>query len=150
MTETLIYGFLFVLGFCLIIFRPIERSIGVSPYWEIGFGSLLVIFFAIFITSSFILEPMFEEDLAKKPCGGSSPQGNCYSLEHSLCETAWQGAESQCKAEMDLILKARPSALIGPTMNRCRAKRMDQALRFNRINTHTSYCKAYFEYIDRK
>src|SRR5437868_10835886 len=131
MTEMMIYGLLFVLGLGLIIFRPLEKATGVSPYWEIGLGSLFVVFFAIFLTSSFVMEPMLEEDLAKKPCGSSSPQRNCYSLEQALCETAWQGAESQCKVEMSQSLKDRPSPPIGPTLNRCRAKRMDQALRYN-------------------
>ncbi|MGZ3745204.1 MAG: hypothetical protein ACXWRE_12810 [Pseudobdellovibrionaceae bacterium] len=150
MSEILIYGILFILGLGLIIFHPIEKATGISPNWEIGFGSLLVVFFAIFVTSSFILEPMLEEDLGKKPCGMNSPQGQCYKLESSLCETAWGDAEKQCKTEMDIVLKSRPSALIGPALNRCRAQRMDQALRYNRVNTQTAYCKAYFEYIDRK
>jgi hypothetical protein len=150
MTEISIYGLLFILGLGIIIFRPLEKSTGISPYWEIGFGSLLVVFFAIAVTSSFVMEPRLEEALAKKPCGASSPQGNCYSLERGLCEAAWQGAESQCKAEMALILKERPSAIIGPAQNRCRAKYMDQALRYNRIKTDSAFCKAYFELIDRK
>ncbi len=150
MIEIIIYGLLFILGLGLISFRPIEKTTGISPYWEIGFGSLLVVFFAITVTSNFVMEPMNEEELAKKPCGASSPQGSCYSIEYSLCEIAWQRAESHCKSEMAQVMRDRPSALIGPTLSRCRAKQMDQALRYNRTNTDSAYCKSYFEHIDKR
>lgn len=150
MTLTIIYGVLFLVGLWFIAFRPLAKAFRIEPYWEIGAGALLIVAFAIHLTSIFVMEPAMEEELAKRPCGSSSPQGRCYTLEKTLCETAWQGAEAQCKNELAGIIKERPSALIGPALNRCRARKMDQVLKFNRTNTDTAYCKAYFEVIEGK
>lgn len=150
MTAIYLYAILFVVGLGLIIFRPLARALRISPYWEIGAGVFLAILFAIQLISVFVVVPAMEQEVAKKPCGEDSPQGQCYHLQKSLCDTAWQRAESQCKAELAGILKERPSALIGPQLNRCRARKMDQVLKYNRANTDTAYCKAYFEYIEGK
>ena len=150
MIMTVIYGILFVLGLGLIFLRPISKAFGIQPYWEVGAGALFFILFVIHLTSIFVMEPAMEEELAKRPCGPESPQGRCYSLEKSLCESAWQGAESQCKSDLAQFIKERPSGLIGPALNRCRARRMDQVLKFNRANADTPYCRAYFEIIEER
>lgn len=150
MTLTVLSVVLCVLGLVLIAFRPLERVLGIPPYWEIGAGALFIILFAFQMTSFFVMESAMEEELAKRPCGPESPQGRCYSLEKSLCETAWQGAEAQCKNELASYVKQNPSGLIGPAMNRCRARKMDQVLRYNRTNTETEYCKAYFGVVEGK
>lgn len=150
MSTLIFYGVLFVLALGLLFFRPFSRFFGVQPYWDFGGGALLTILFVIQMTTFFVMEPAMEEELAKRPCGNDSPQGRCYSLEKSLCESAWQGAEQQCKAELAQFVKDRPSGLVGPALNRCRARRMDQVLKFNRINTETAYCQAYFEAIEER
>lgn len=150
MIEIWVYGLLLVLGIGLIVFKPLSKAFKFSEYWEVGGGVLLILAFVFEMTSLFVLEPMIEHDLALKPCGEASPQGACYNLERALCDTAWATAEAECKEEATRILKQRPSALLGPLMNRCRAQKMDQALRYNRVGTQTPYCKAYFEYIERK
>ncbi|WP_413287742.1 hypothetical protein [Bdellovibrio sp. HCB337] len=148
--TTIIFGILFLLGVGLIIARPLEKATGISMYWEIGAGALLVVMFAIHLSSTYVQPAMMEEEIAKRPCGEDSPQGLCYNLTKSLCETAWASAEARCKAEVSGILKNRPSALVGPIMNRCRAQKMDLELRYNRANTDTGYCKSYFEFIERR
>jgi hypothetical protein len=150
MTMTVFYSILFVLGLVFIFFRPLAKLLGIQPYWEIGAGALFSIAFVFHLTTIFVMEPAMEEELAKKPCGESSPQGRCYTLEKSLCETAWQGAEAQCKTELAQFIKEHPSGLIGPALNRCRARKMDQVLKFNRTNTESDYCRAYFEAIQGK
>lgn len=150
MGMTVFYIVLCVLGLGLAFYRPLSRLLGIQPYWEIGAGSLFTILFVIHLTSIFVMEPAMEEELAKRPCGPDSPQGRCYSLEKSLCESAWQGAESQCKSDLAQFIKERPSGLIGPALNRCRARRMDQVLKFNRTNTDSNYCRAYFEAIEER
>lgn len=150
MTATIIYGLLFVTGLWLIFRRPLAKATGLPPYWEVGIGALLVIAFTIHLTGVLVMEPAMEAELAKRPCGADSPQGHCYSLEQSICESAWHRAEVQCKEELAGVLKDRPSALIGPALNRCRARRMDQVLKYNRAHTDTPYCKAYFAIIEAK
>ena len=150
MTEIILYGILFVLGAGFIAYRPLAKHLGIQPYWEVGAGALLIIMFCIQLTSIFVMKPAMEEELAKKPCGPESPQGRCYSLEKSLCETAWHGAEAQCRNELAGFMKQHPSGLIGPALNRCRARKMDQVLRYNRTNTDSEYCKAYFEVVEGK
>lgn len=147
---TFFFGVLFFIGVGLIVFRPLAKATGVPIYWEIGAGALLVVFFAVHLSSTYVQPAMMEEELAKRPCGEGSPQGLCYNLNQALCETAWASAESRCKVEVSAILKDRPSALVGPVMNRCRAQKMDTELRYNRANTDSAYCKSYFEFIERK
>jgi hypothetical protein len=47
-------------------------------------------------------------------------------------------------------VKDRPSALIGPAMNRCKAKKMDRFLRYNRAQSDSPFCKAYFDFIEAR
>jgi len=150
MSWTLVFGILFLAGVALIVYRPLARATAISIYWEIGLGALCVVAFAIHLSITFVQPAMIEEELAKSPCGESSPQRLCYSLQPSLCQSAWRGAEESCRLEVKAILKERPSALVGPVLNRCRARRMDQALRYNRANTDTAYCKAYFQFIEKR
>jgi len=150
MTEIIFYAVILLAGIFLITYRPMARHLQLPIYWEVGSGALLVIFFMFLVTSTYVTPKITEEDLAKKPCGSESPQGACYSLEHSLCEKAWANAETTCKADLAYITKERPSALIGPALNHCRAKKMDQFLHYNRVNTDSSFCKAYFDFIEAK
>jgi hypothetical protein len=150
MMEILFYILLLAVALGLIVYRPLARWTDISIAWEIGAGALLVILFLIHVTDTFITPTFSEDDLAKKPCGASSPQGACYSLEHELCEKAWDNSDSQCKTEVAAILKDRPSAITGPYLNRCKARKMDQALRYNRTNTASPFCQAYFSFIQAK
>lgn len=150
MTWTLLFALFFLAGVGLILYRPLARATAIPIYWEIGVGALLVVSFAVHLSATYVQPAMMEEELAKRPCGFSSPQGRCYHLQTAVCETAWKGAEEQCRAEIRGLLKERPSALVGPILNRCRAQKMDQVLHYNRANTETDYCKAYFDFIDRR
>lgn len=150
MLEIFFYFLVLLLGAGLIVFKPLSQLTKVSIYWEIGFGALLIIIFLFSITKTYVTPQISDEDLAKKPCGSSSPQGACYSLEKDLCEKAWANAEASCKAEVTQLMKDRPSAIIGPAVNRCRAKKVDQFLRFNRTNTESPFCKSYFEFIEAR
>jgi hypothetical protein len=69
-------------------------------------------------------------------------------LDRAVCESAWHSADQACRDEAAPVLKQRPGALIGPIVNRCKARRMDKVLRFNRIKADTTLCRAYFDYID--
>jgi hypothetical protein len=139
--------FTLILGLLLLIFRPLARAKKISSNWEIAFGALAIIGFFFFIATNYIVPTVIERDLAAQPCGSESPQGACYTLTRSLCEAAWQNADLACKAELSVVQKDRPTALIGPKLNRCKARRMDQTLHFNRINNDSVYCRAYFDYI---
>ncbi|MBC7370213.1 MAG: hypothetical protein H7326_01525 [Bdellovibrionaceae bacterium] len=150
MIETTLFTLLLVIGIVLIVLRPLARLTGIPIYWEIGAGSLLVIFFLFHMTSTYVAPTFSEEDLAKKPCGSASPQGACYTLERSLCEKAWDNADTTCKGEVKELLKDRPSAISGPAVNRCKAKKMDQFLKYNRTNSDDPVCKAYFEFIQSR
>ncbi|MNL32892.1 hypothetical protein D3C87_1547700 [compost metagenome] len=147
MTETIVYLSILAAGILLMIYRPLSRRAGILPYWEIGAGVLAIIFFIIFVYSSYITPQRIEEDLAKAPCGSNTPQGICYSLDRKVCETMWEKAHLECRQEMADVLASRPTGLIGPALNRCKAKKMDKVVHFNRANTESAYCKAYFEYI---
>ncbi|WP_413578152.1 hypothetical protein ACLVWU_06380 [Bdellovibrio sp. HCB290] len=148
--SDLIYVALLIVGILLIYFRPLARASGISIYWEIGTGSLFVVLFAIHMMNTYVVEREIEQGLAKKPCGASSPQGLCYNLTAEVCETAWNSADKICREEAEPTLKERPGALIGPMVNRCKARRMDKVLRYNRIKEDNSLCRAYFKYIDEK
>ncbi|RYZ69732.1 MAG: hypothetical protein EOP09_07195 [Proteobacteria bacterium] len=150
MIETALFALLLLIGIVLIIARPLARLTGIPIYWEIGAGSLLVIAFLFHLTDSYVAPKFSEEDLANKPCGSASPQGACYTLERALCEKAWDNADSTCKAEVKELLRDRPSAMSGPAVNRCKAKKMDQFLRYNRTNSESPVCKAYFEFIEAR
>jgi hypothetical protein len=149
MSEIIFYSVLLVAGLALIFGRPLARSMNLPIYWEVGAGSLLIIAFLFFLTEGYETR-ITEEDLAKRPCGTDSPQGACYSLERGLCEKAWDNADRVCKTEVANVIKDRPSALLGPIMNRCKAKKMDQFLRYNRAKTDSPFCKAYFEFIEAR
>jgi hypothetical protein len=101
-----------------------------------------------FLSTVFITPQMIEEDLAKQPCGSNTPQGYCYHLKRELCEVLWDKAHNECQQEMAEALKSRPTGLVGPAINRCKARHMDKGIRYNRAQTETAYCKAYFEYIE--
>jgi hypothetical protein len=151
MLEFLFYGIVFMIAVGLIAFRPLSRQTGVAVYWEIGTGTLLILFILFSLTSTWVPTPgLNDDDLAKKPCGTESPQGACYSLEKGLCEQAWANADAGCKAEIASLVRERPSALVGPAMNRCKSKKMDQFLHYNRAKTATPFCKAYFEFIEAR
>ena len=150
MIDTLLFALLLAIGFILIAFRPLARMTGLAIYWEIGAGSLLVIAFLFHLTDVYVAPTFSEEDLAKKPCGSASPQGACYTLERSLCEKAWDNADATCRVEVKELLKDRPSAISGPTVNRCKAKKMDHFLRYNRANSDNPLCKAYFDFIQAR
>lgn len=149
MTESIVYLSILTFGILLMIYRPLSKRAGILPYWEIGAGALSIIFFVIFIYSSYITPQRIEEDLAKAPCGSNTPQGICYSLERKVCETMWEKANAECRIEMSDVLASRPTGLIGPALNRCKAKKMDRVVHFNRANTNSAYCKAYFQYIEK-
>jgi hypothetical protein len=148
--SDILYVILFIIGALLIYYRPVKRLLGIPAYWEIGVGSLCVIAFAIHMMMTYVVEKEIEERLAEQPCGSSSPQGACYNLSREVCETAWASGDAICRAEAAPILKERPGALIGPMINRCKARKMDHVLRFNRIKSNTAFCRAYFDYIDDK
>jgi hypothetical protein len=139
--------FSLLLGLLLMIFRPLARARKISENWEVAAGTLAIIGFLIFVTTHYVVPTVIERDLASQPCGAESPQGACYALTRGLCEAAWQNADSACKAELSVVQKDRPTALIGPKLNRCKARRMDQTLHFNRTNEDSVYCRAYFDYI---
>ncbi|QLY25263.1 hypothetical protein [Bdellovibrio sp. KM01] len=147
MTDIL-YVVLLIAGALLIYFRPLAKTLRIPIYWEIGAGSLAIVAFAIHMMVTYVIQAEIEESLAKQPCGSSSPQGQCYNLDRSVCESAWNSVDQGCKDEAAPVLKERPGALIGPIVNRCKARRMDKVLRFNRIKADTALCRAYFEYID--
>jgi hypothetical protein len=147
MTETIVYILILIAGIFLMIYRPLAKRADISPYWEVGIGAATIILFIIFIYSSYITPQRIIEDLAKAPCGSDTPQGYCYSLERKVCETMWEKATEDCKVEMADWLNARPTGLIGPALNRCKAKKMDKVVHFNRLHTDTAYCRAYFEYL---
>lgn len=139
--------FSLLLGLLLLIFRPLARARRISETWEVAAGTLAIIGFLIFVMTQYIVPTVIERDLASQPCGPESPQGACYTLTRGLCEAAWQNADTACKAELSVVQKDRPTALIGPKLNRCKARRMDQTLHFNRTNEDSVYCRAYFDYI---
>ncbi|WP_413558993.1 hypothetical protein [Bdellovibrio sp. HCB209] len=146
----ILYIVLFIIGVLIIYFRPVARLLGVSANWEIGAGSLCIVIFAIHIMNTYVVQREIEEGLSQQPCGTSSPQGICYNLDKEVCLSAWNGADRACREEAEPILKERPGALIGPIVNRCKARRMDKPLRYNRIKEDNPLCKAYFQYIDDK
>lgn len=148
MTETIAFSLIAIAGIFLIVKQPLARKAGISNYWEIGFGSITIISFLIYLMSTFVTPRMIEEDLAKQPCGSDTPQGRCYNLKRDLCETLWEKAHGECQQEMADIFKSRPTGLVGPTLNRCKARHMDKGIRFNRANTDSKYCQTYFHYIE--
>ncbi|WP_413582855.1 hypothetical protein [Bdellovibrio sp. HCB288] len=119
-------------------------------YWDIGAGSLLLVVCLIYVMNTYVVEREIEESVAKQPCGATSPQGVCYNLSREVCETAWNSADQSCREEAAPVLKERPGALIGPMVNRCKARRMDKILRYNRIKEDNPLCRAYFRYVDEK
>ncbi|HWU43269.1 MAG TPA: hypothetical protein VN132_07525 [Bdellovibrio sp.] len=147
--SDLIYAAFFILGALLIYYRPISRSLGIPIYWEVGLGTIAVGAFVLHMTVTYVIQKEVEAELARQPCGPSSPQGACYNLDRSVCESAWANVDRSCRIEAEPILKERPGALMGPTINRCKARKMDQVLRFNRIKSDTAFCRAYFDYIDK-
>lgn len=148
MQETIIFSLIAIAGIFLIVKQPLARKAGISVYWEIGLGAVTIIAFLIFLMSTFVTPRMIEEDLAKQPCGSDTPQGRCYNLKRDLCEVLWEKAHEECQQEMADIFKSRPTGLVGPTLNRCKARHMDKGIRFNRANTDTAYCQTYFDYIE--
>jgi hypothetical protein len=147
--SNIFYTTLLFVGALLIYFRPITRKLGIPAYWEIGLGTVGVVAFVLHMTMTYLVQAEIEDELARKPCGPSSPQGACYNLQRDVCESTWNSFDQTCRADAEPILKARPGALIGPTINRCKARKMDQILRFNRIKSDTAFCRAYFDYIDK-
>jgi hypothetical protein len=140
--SDIIYVVLLIIGALLIYFRPLAKATQISIYWEIGVGSLAI------VMNTYVVQKEVEEGLAKQPCGPSSPQGMCYNLDRDVCEMAWNNVDAGCKAEAEPVLKERPGALIGPIINRCKARRMDKGFRYNRIKANTVVCRAYFNLID--
>jgi hypothetical protein len=150
MLELLVFILSLIAAVLLMTFRPLAKSTGIPIHWEMGLGALVIISFCFYITTKHLAPIMIEKDLAQQPCGSGSPQGACYSLTRAVCEAAWLNAETTCKVEYSEVSKARPTALIGPTLNRCKARRMDQTLHFNRVHENSAYCRAYFDYIEEK
>lgn len=148
MLEGLLFTLLFLLGLVAMFVRPLSRFRKISNAWEVGFGVLAMIVCFFYLTENYFLVSEIEKDLAKRPCGDESPQGACYSLDKQLCEKAWETSEGPCHAEMAPVIRERPGALLGPAINLCKARRMDQVFHFNRANTNTAYCKAYFKYLE--
>lgn len=148
MQETIAFSLIAIAGIFLMIKQPLARKAGISNFWEIGLGAVTIIAFLIFLMSTFVTPRMIEEDLAKQPCGSDTPQGRCYNLKRDLCEVLWTKADGECQQEMADIFKSRPTGLVGPTLNRCKARHMDKGIRFNRANTNTTYCQTYFDYIE--
>jgi hypothetical protein len=147
MFEIVLFAILSIAGVALAVRRPLAKSYKISESWEIGVGAVAVILFCFYLTTQLVMPNLIEQDLAKQPCGVNSPQGACYDLTHSVCEVAWQNAEQTCKVEFSVVQQSRPTALIGPSLNRCKARKMDQTLHFNRKNESSTYCRAYFDYI---
>ncbi len=148
MTEIFIYLAILILGIFLIVKRPLANKTGLSIYWEISLGAVAVLVFSLYIISSYITPPMIEQDLAKQTCGSDTPQGRCYSLERKACETLWEKVAEDCRQQMADLMKARPTGLTGPALNRCKARRLDKIIHFNRAQTDSHYCKEYFKYIE--
>ena len=148
MIETIAFSLIAVAGIFLIVKQPLARQTDISNYWEIGIGAIAIIAFLIYLMSAFVTPNMIEQELAKQPCGSDTPQGRCYNLKRDLCETLWEKATQECQLEMADIFKNRPTGLVGPTLNRCKARHMDKGIRFNRADTESTYCKTYFEYIE--
>lgn len=150
MIETTFVTLLLVAGLFFIVFRPISRLTLGPGYWDVGVGTATVIIFVIYIMSAYVTPAMIEDDLAKEPCGSNTPQGSCYSLDRKLCENIWAKFSAECRNDLADMIKARPTGLMGPALNRCSARKMDKAVHFNRVQGDTAYCKAYFKYIEEK
>lgn len=150
MLTLFMFSVLGIGAFYMIWRQPLSHRFGISMNWEIGLSSLVIIGFCFYLATEYWIPRMIERDLAEQPCGRQSVQATCYNLTHSICELAWHTAETSCKSEFAAISQARPTALIGPGLNRCKARRMDQTLRLNRIHEDSPYCKAYFNYIDER
>lgn len=148
MLETIIYCLILIACLLLMFFKPISKYTLSSRYIDYGIGTVVLIILFIVVIATYVSPAMIEEDLAKEPCGSATPQGVCYSIDHGLCQSLWQKARGDCQIEMSDIIKSRPTGLIGPGLNRCSARKMDKAIRYNRAKTESAYCKAYFKYIE--
>lgn len=150
MADFFVYGLVLATVFVFLLLRPVARLTQGPVFWDIGLGTATVIVFVIYFMSVSVSPAMIEEDLAKEPCGSKTPQGVCYNLGRSLCESLWEKAAGDCRQELADVVKARPTGLIGPALLRCGARKMDKGIRFNRANEQTPYCKAYFSYLEEK
>lgn len=138
------------IGLLFVGFRPLSRFFLTPRYWDISAGAGVLIILIIYLMTAIVTPGMIEEDLAKEPCGSQSPQGACYKLDPNLCRSLWDKSFSECKQELANNFNAHPTALIGPVINRCSARKMDKAVRYNRANSTTGYCQSYFRYIEEQ
>jgi len=150
MIDTVVFGILLAIGLLFMVFRPVSKFLLKPAYWDISAGTITIIVFLIYVMSAYVSPAMIEEDLSREPCGSNTPQGACYNLERNLCENIWQKMTELCKQELADVIKARPTGLIGPALNRCSARKMDKAVRFNRAHADSAYCHAYFKYLEEK
>ncbi len=148
MLENTVLVILLATGCLVIATRPLSRFFKSPLYWDVGLGTGVLIVFIIYLMMAVINPIMTEEDLAKEPCGSQSPQGACYKLESSTCKAIWGKSVNECKQEFANEFKARPTALIGPAINRCAARKMDKSVHYNRVNSATNYCKSFFKYLE--
>lgn len=150
MVALIVSAFILVLAALVLMKQPLSRRFGVSNLWDVGVGTVVIMTVIFYLISNFVAQQIIEDDLAKQPCGVNSPQGRCYTLNRELCESLWAKADQECKAELADFLKLHPTSLVGPAASRCIARQMDKAIRFNRINADTPYCRAYFKFIEKQ
>lgn len=146
---TILFTLLLLLSFWLFIKRPISTYLGQNGAWDYVFATVGSLLFILHITSVYIVPKLVFEDTANEPCGPASAQALCYTINQNICENAWNSFHEICKIEKAAEIKAKgPSGLVGPIITKCKAQKLDKIFRFNRTNSTSLICSAYFNYIE--
>lgn len=138
----------FILAALGLAFTPLSQKFSVDKKWDqvagfvfLGVG-LIILFWGVFL-------PNFEaKQEAVAFCQPKSPVMACYNISEAVCTSAYVQYRQECIAEHDHVLKERPSALIGPRVQKCLMKKFDKSLRFNRSADKNEICPGFFQMLE--
>lgn len=149
MTMMLFLSLVFLIFAALgLAFAPLSQKFNLDKKWDqvagfvfLGVG-LVVLFWGVFL-------PNFEaKQEAIAFCQPKSPAMACYTISEAVCTSAYVQYRTECIAEHSQILKDRPSALIGPRVQKCLMKKYDKSLRFNRSTDKDEICPGFFQMLE--
>lgn len=147
--DTLLYIIAFAVSIWIIAKKPISKLLDQNGVWDYIVSTIGILLFVLHLTSTYLLPKLMFEETANLPCGPASPQGLCYTLKQEVCENAWNSFHETCKIERADEIKAKgPSGLVGPIITKCKAQKLDKIFKFNRTQSSSIICGAYFNYIE--
>lgn len=140
------YFGLFIGSVYLVTKRPLSEKLLLHYAWDFVLATIGILLFTLHIMSTYIIPYFLSEESSGLPCEVASPQALCYSIKKPICEKAWVSFHESCKIDKAKEIKSMGlSGLVGPIIVKCKAQKFDKMFYYNRVDSTSLICSAYFD-----